>query len=73
MCILSQDYPSVKETRGWLDYLKEEDDDKVVLDEVRSRTRTALPCGDDSSMSRIEELLGWQLETFPRGSRRENQ
>ena len=44
MCILSQDYPSVKEARGWLDYLKEEEDedDKVVLDGVRSRTRTGV-------------------------------
>ncbi len=54
MCILSQDYPSVEEIRGWLDYLKEEED-KVIIDEVRSRTRTRLPCGDEGFISRTEE------------------
>ena len=50
--ILSQDSPLVKEIRDWLEYLKEEDD-KVMVNEVRSSTRTGRPCGDDSFISRV--------------------
>jgi len=42
----------VKETRDWLEYAKEEND-KVVIDEARSSTRTGRPCGDDGFMSRV--------------------
>ena len=70
--ILSQDCPLVKETRNWLEYLREEDD-KIVVDEVRSNTRTGRPCGDDGFISRIEGLLGRQLKASPRGRPRKNQ
>jgi len=50
--ILSQDSPLVKEIRDWLEYLKEEDD-KVMVNKVRSSTRTGRPCGDDSFISRV--------------------
>jgi len=64
--ILSQDCPLVKEIRDWLDYLKEEDD-KVMIDKIRSSTRTGRPCGDDDFMSKKEGLLGRQLKALPRG------
>lgn len=64
--ILSQDCYLVKETRDWLEYLKEEED-KVMIDEVRNVTRTGRPCGDDGFISRIEGLLGRQLKASPRG------
>ena len=51
--ILSQDCPLVKETRDWLEYLKEEDD-RTMINEARSSTRTGRPCGGDSFISRIE-------------------
>ncbi len=70
--ILSQDCPLVKETRDWLEYLKEEDD-KMVVDELRSNTRTGRPCGDDGFISRIEGLLGRQLKALPHGRPRKNQ
>ena len=70
--ILSQDCPLVKETRNWLEYLREEDD-KIVVDEVRNNTRTGRPCGDDGFISRIEGLLGRQLKALPRGRPRKNQ
>jgi len=43
--------------------LKEEDD-KVMIDEVRSSTRIGRRCEDDSSVGRIEGLLGRQLDVF---------
>jgi hypothetical protein len=42
-------------------------DDKAMIDKIRSSTRTGCPCGDDSFMSRREELLGRQLKALPRG------
>ena len=53
----------MKETRDWLEYLKEKDD-KVMVNEVRSSTRTGRPCGDDGFISRMEGLLGRQLNDF---------
>ena len=70
--ILSQDCPLVKETRDWLEYLKEEDD-KVMINEVRSSTQTGRPCGDDSFMSRMEGLLRRQLKALSRGRPHESQ
>jgi putative transposase len=64
--ILSQDCPLAKEIGDWLEYLKEEDD-KVMIDKIRSSTRTGRPCGDDGFMSRMEALLGRQLKALPRG------
>jgi len=64
--ILSRDCPLVKEIRDWLEYLKEEDD-KVMVDKIRSSTRTGRPCGDDGFMSRMEGLLGRQLKALSRG------
>jgi len=61
--ILSKDSPLVKEIRDWLEYLKEEDD-KVMVNEVRSSTRTGRPCGDDSFISRMDGLLERQLNDF---------
>lgn len=69
--ILSEDCHLVKEIRDWLEYLKKEDD-KVMIDEVRSSTRTGRPCGDDDFISRIEGLLGRRLKALPRGRPREN-
>lgn len=63
--ILSQACPLVKETRDWLGYLKEEDDE-VMINEARSSTRIGRPCGDDSFMSRIEGLIGWKLKALAR-------
>ena len=67
--ILSQDSPLVKEIRNWLEYLKEKDD-KVMVNEARSSTRTGRPCGDDGFISRVRGATWATTERFlPRGRR----
>ena len=70
--ILSQDCPLVEETRDWIAYLRKTDD-RIMVDEVRSNTRTGRPCGDDGFITRIEGLLGRQLKALSRGRPRKNQ
>lgn len=69
--VLSQDCRLVKEASDWLEYLREEDDE-VMVHEGRSITRIGDSSGDDDFTSRIENILGRQLMTLPRGRPRKN-
>ena len=62
--ILSQDCPLVKETRDWLEYLKEKDD-RTMIDEVRSSTRTGRAC--EMIVSQVEQsgCLGDNWRLYP--------
>ncbi len=70
--ILSEDCHLVEETRDWLECLKEQDD-KLLVDKVKSSTWTGRPCGDDGFISRVEGLLGRRLKALPRGRPPKNQ
>lgn len=66
--ILSQDCHLVRQTREYL----EKEDDKVMIDEVRSITRIGRHGGDDSFVGRIAGLLGREPRALPGGRPRKN-
>jgi len=53
----------VKETRDWLEYLKEKDD-RTMINEARSITRIGCPCGDDGFISRVRGAAWATTEGF---------
>ncbi len=64
--VLTNDCYLVKEIKDWLSYLMEKED-KVLIDNIRSSTRTGRPCGDEVFIKKIENLLGRRLNALPKG------
>lgn len=62
----SADLPLLKKVDDWSSWLREPPDDATV-ERIRQRTQKGLPCGDDSFMRRIGELVGRTLLDRPRG------
>jgi len=56
----------VEEIGDWLGYLMEEDDDKLVRN-IRQKTKTGRPCGDEDFIRKVEGLTGRRLMPLPRG------
>ena len=51
---------------SWKQYLTEKQDDKIIK-EIKSNTLTGRPSGNDSFMSKIENMLGRRLRPLPEG------
>lgn len=64
--ILSQDLYLLERIQDWPAYLMELEDEQVT-DEIRKKTRTGRPCGEDSFLQEIELLIGRGLKALPRG------
>jgi len=44
-----------------------EDTDETLINNIRENTRKGRPCGEESFIKTIEELLGKKLMVLPRG------
>jgi hypothetical protein len=56
----------IKEIDDWSVYLMESDD-SAVINNIRQNTKTGRPCGDESFIKNIEELLERRLTALPKG------
>jgi len=64
--VLTNDCYLVEEIKDWLSYLMEKDD-KTLIENIRSNTRTGRPCGDEVFIQKIENLLDRRLNALPKG------
>ena len=44
-----------KEIEDWLEYLREKEDEQIIRN-IRKRSMTGRPCGDDRFMKKLEKL-----------------
>lgn len=54
------------EVADWEEYLCEENDNKIIED-IRNKTLSGMPLGDDTFVSRLEKLFGRRLKSLPKG------
>jgi putative transposase len=64
--VLRNDCYLVEEIKDWLSYLMEKDD-KTLIENIKSSTRTGRPCGDEVFIQKIENLLDRRLNALPKG------
>lgn len=64
--VLTDDCYLVKEIKDWIAYLMGSDD-KILIDNIRSSTKTGRPCGDETFICNIEKLLSRKLNALPIG------
>jgi hypothetical protein len=64
--ILAKDCYLVSAIKDWKKYLSEGEDD-AVTNNIRKRTQSGWPCGDDVFVNEIENLLARKLSANPRG------
>lgn len=64
--ILINDCYLGKEIKNWLSYLME-NEDKIIIDNIRKNTKTGRPCGDEVFIEKIENLLDRRLNALPKG------
>ena len=55
-----------KEISNWKEYLLQADD-KKILEEIRTSTRTGRPAGNEGFIKQIEVILGRTFEIRPTG------
>ncbi|MEK6539165.1 MAG: hypothetical protein AABZ21_00830 [Deltaproteobacteria bacterium] len=55
-----------EQIQDWLGYLEEREDD-TMTDTIRSNSKTGRPCGDDSFIQTIEDIVGRKLKALPKG------
>jgi putative transposase len=63
--LLSNDCPVTDGVKDWLAYLEDRDDSAIDL--IRHCSMSGKPCGDESFVGRMEDLLGRKLISRPRG------
>ncbi len=64
--VLSGDCYLEKKIKDWSEYLASFED-KFLIDAIRTNTKTGRPCGENSFIAAIENLLGRGLVAQPRG------
>ena len=64
--VLSEDCYLTGQIQDWLGYLGEMEDD-LMVDAIRSNSKTGRPCGDDGFMQTIEGIVGRRLKAMPKG------
>ena len=64
--VLSGDCYLEKNIKDWSEYLASFED-KFLIDAIRTNTKTGRPCGENSFIAAIENLLGRGLAAQPRG------
>ena len=64
--VLANDCYLEKEIKDWKAYLME-NDDKILIDNIRTNTKTGRPCGDEIFIQNIEKLLSRRLNALPKG------
>ena len=70
--ILSDDCPLVGEIDDWLTYVMGSGNETMV-ENIRQNTKTGRPCGEESFVETIEELLGRKLRALLRGRPRKGE
>jgi len=70
--VLSGDCYIVGKIKDWSAYLREKDEPSLD-DDIRQNTKTGRPCGGDSFVRGMEELLGGRLVALPWGRPRRAQ
>ena len=55
-----------EQIQDWLGYLEEGENDAIV-DAIRNNSKTGRPCGDDSFIQTIEDIVGRKLKALPKG------
>jgi putative transposase len=56
----------VEKIKDWSAYLREEED-TVLVEDIRQSTKTGRPCGDDRFVIKMEKLLERKLTALPKG------
>jgi putative transposase len=69
--VLSQDCYLESEIEDWSEYLREKDDEQIVMS-IRKCSMTGRPCGSDSFVKKLESLFGRRLKALPWGRPRKN-
>ncbi|MFQ5965628.1 MAG: transposase [Candidatus Scalinduaceae bacterium] len=69
--VLSQDCYLEKEIEDWLEYLREKEDEQIIMN-IRKCSMTGRPCGNDSFMKKFERLFGRRLRALPWGRPRKS-
>ena len=69
--MLSNDCHLEKDIKDWLGYLKEKEN-KLLMDNLRKNSMTGRPCGDESFMDKMEDIMGRRLRALPWGRPRKD-
>jgi len=64
--VLSEDCYLIKEINDWSSYLLGKEDEAMTND-IRHKTKTGRPCGDEVFIRTIEEFLNRSVKALPRG------
>ena len=64
--ILSEDCYLTEQIEDWLLYLEGREDD-VMVNTIRSNTKTGRPSGDDGFIQIVEGIVGRRLKAMPKG------
>lgn len=64
--VLADNCYIVEKIKDWSAYIREEED-TVLVEDIRQNTKTGRPCGDDRFVMKMEKLLGRKLTALPKG------
>jgi len=64
--VLSYDCHLEKEYKEWLAYLNDKEENQVIED-IRKKTLTGRPCGDEAFVDRLEAFFGRRMRPLPMG------
>lgn len=64
--ILDNNFFMLQKIKDWSHYLEEKENSRVIS-EIRNRTVTGRPCGDESFVETLQKLLGRTFTFGPRG------
>lgn len=64
--VLADNCYMVEKIKDWSAYIREEED-TVLVEDIRQNTKTGRPCGDDRFVMKMEKLLGRKLTALPKG------
>jgi len=69
--VLSQNCYLENEIEDWSEYLREKEDEQIVMN-IRKCSKTGRPCGNDKFVKKFERLFGRRLRALPCGRPRKN-